>query len=370
MKTSTILCVLCCITLTANAEKCYKRKPLIKDPWVSDSLFVGAEIAVIDSAKPVMIKVKASYISSAAGSLYYINSTNDSVIFLSTNKNFDSVQVNIGSFPNNTILPFMFIVTDTSSRFAEFRNLKIYTGQNRKGVDSYISQREMPPQRVSGYGARWSLAGNVGSDKVEVGFEERGEYVFRGIVFEVSNVQELHNRHKLPLPRYMKESSFLALHCPAVPDTLIIGKDSTFFPCDTTKLQIYYTLDNSDPRSSSSRLLYTSPIPITQTTTIKSYTFHTGDTNWLQSDIATATYTTTTVRNSAGKNSIIQNNAEISGIDPARPLRIYDMQGKLVAERYTASFMAMRPALRAGLYFLHYSAPGAGVQVRKVLVAD
>jgi hypothetical protein len=171
------------------AEVNFKQKPLIKDPWVAESLFVGAEIAVIDSTKPVMVKVKASYISSAAGSLYYINSINDSTIFLSGNKNFDTSQVNIGRFANNTILPFMFIVTDTSSLFAEFKNLKIYTGQNRKGVDRYISQREMPPQRVSGYGARWSLAGHVGADKVEVGFEERGEYVFRGIVFEVSNAR-------------------------------------------------------------------------------------------------------------------------------------------------------------------------------------
>jgi hypothetical protein len=53
--------------------------------------------------------------------------------------------------------------------------------------------------------------------------------------------------------------------------------------------KIYYTLDGSNPTPASAP--YNNPIPIDTTTTIKALAVMPGDTQWVNSEIATATYT-------------------------------------------------------------------------------
>ena len=81
----------------------------------------------------------------------------------------------------------MIIVTDTQFVYDNLRGKKVYSGQNREGIDRFVSERIMPNQVKGGYGARWAAVGRINSTKVEVGFEEAFSYMFRGMVFEVEN---------------------------------------------------------------------------------------------------------------------------------------------------------------------------------------
>jgi hypothetical protein len=370
MKTNQILFFLCLpmaysFTSAELSWSALTRSPISR--WGTDSLFVGSGLIVRDSRQEIV--VTWDYAEGPIGSLYYVESLDSSrFIFHNHIDQFPGEQkvINLGCKMCGSLLPFKYFLAGLQGEMV------LYTGQNREGVDEYVSNMSGSMKRA------FSLSGRVNDSTVKVGFEMANGYAFQNIVFTVSNVfLEGREKHKISQPKFVPTqtnfSDSLTVSI-SVPDEGLISITKRVLRMDTISpakngaiLKIYYTTDGSQPDTNSP--LFKGPFTITSTTTIKAMAQFEGDTNWFQSDVGTMSYTRDPVRNIAGKNGIIQN-AGISGIDPTRPLRIYDMQGKLVAERYTTSFMAMRPALRAGLYFLHYSAPGAGMQVRKVLVAD
>jgi hypothetical protein len=185
------VCVLASIILVvfagfAKAEITYV--PLKKTPhsiWNSDSLFLGAEVAVNDSTKPVVATWKTNR-GDATGKLYFmVPGAGDSAKFLFHNHiaKFagESLAVNLGYFPRGTKLYFMYIVTDTSQKFGAAKDKKLFSGQNRSGTDQFISERKGLVD------FRWALAGKVTADTCETSFGSVIKSDFWQIRYYLSN---------------------------------------------------------------------------------------------------------------------------------------------------------------------------------------
>lgn len=174
-------------TICATAEVTYL--PLAEKEssiWDSDSLFLGAAVEVIDSLQPVVVTWKSNQ-SQALGELFLkdnSDTSNSTFLFHNQIEKFplESTTVDIGNFPSGTRLVFMYLVSDTCNDFASVVNLPLFTGQNRVGTDTFISELEKP-----GFGRRWAIAGAVALDTCEFSFAGASAS-FREIRFHVSNV--------------------------------------------------------------------------------------------------------------------------------------------------------------------------------------
>jgi hypothetical protein len=69
---------------------------------------------------------------------------------------------------------------DNADRWAARRGRRLYTGQNREGLDSCVSERHLE----SG-DHRLAVAGQAVGNTVEVGFEDSINRAFVSIVFRV-----------------------------------------------------------------------------------------------------------------------------------------------------------------------------------------
>ena len=169
------------------ADVSYKPKPLFNSPWQADSVYVGIDIAVKDSVNDVIVIRKSSPYFYGIGALHFVVPFHsDSTKFLFHNSKLvyplETDTVNLGKYPSGTPLIFMYMVIDSNPRMQLYYGKKLFSGQNRNGIDTYISQRYS-----NRYGHRFAIAGKVDSTKVEVGFEDAGVLLFEGIIFEVKN---------------------------------------------------------------------------------------------------------------------------------------------------------------------------------------
>jgi hypothetical protein len=160
--------------------------------WESDSLFLGASMQVVDSTAEVVVVLKRNY-PNALGVLYFmVPGASDSARFIFHNMHGmhgkypeERDTVVLGKYPKNTKIAFRYVIIDTSAIFSDVRNKKLYTGQNREGVDSYISERSGPS------GKRWAIVGSLGAGKCEVGFSAVRPGNYQDIRFNVLNVVEV-----------------------------------------------------------------------------------------------------------------------------------------------------------------------------------
>lgn len=182
----TILFLICVLVINSIGEITLKSKSYYNNQWKSDSDYVGASIEVIDSTKDVIVTYRSNHITRALGELFFINPSNDSVIFLFHNFHNrypeENTTINLGKFSSGSLLTFMYTVTDTSKEWAEMYKKKIFTGQNRVNTDKFISERESYK-----FGKRWAAAGKIDGQKVEIGFSDCYDMAFNNLIFEVSN---------------------------------------------------------------------------------------------------------------------------------------------------------------------------------------
>jgi hypothetical protein len=176
--------ILCCISFSM-ADVSYKPVPIIANPWAAESLFVGADIIVVDSTKEVAVTWKFSKINSCKAELYFmVPNIPDSARFLFYNSTMDSSKILLGKYALGTKLYFKYIVKDTAFFCACCKNKTLFSGQNRRGEDRYISERDEPRR----YGARWMAVGKVNDSIVECGFDDRDCFAFQALIFKVENV--------------------------------------------------------------------------------------------------------------------------------------------------------------------------------------
>jgi len=338
--------------------------------WDADSLYVGAGF-IADGSEVIVEWKRNSNI--ALGQLYFILPGNhDSSIFVFHNKieNYpeESATVNMGSFPRGTEIVSKYIVIDTSSEFDNIRDKALYNGQNRPEIDEYVSDL------TNGYLAyRWAIAGRLNSSECEIGFEATGGYGFNAIVFVVSGVY-VSGAEKFKIP-YIHVSPSDTFFTSPIEVFLSIPEDGlkcyqtsidTIDPiADGAELQIYYTLDGTNPDRNST--LYEGPIIIDETTTIKAFAVLEGDTNWFDSEVMEETYTYTGTANKINipKNSFItRNNFPIN-----TPVSIYNPQGRVLFTSSNTNEINKFIRNYNGIYILKYLNNGTAV-VRKMLFTE
>jgi hypothetical protein len=155
--------------------------------WEADTLLLGATMKVIDSTKNVIVIRKRSF-PEALGMLYFIKPDNhvDSIVpvFHNIKEQFltEHDTIIIGKFPKDTKINFLYTVSDTSEKFSSIRNKKFYTGQNRPGVDTLVSDIDGP------FGRRWVIIGNLNNQSCEAGFSAAIPGSFQEIRIHVVNV--------------------------------------------------------------------------------------------------------------------------------------------------------------------------------------
>ena len=241
--------------------------------------------------------------------------------------------VDIGKYPEGTPIFFLFIVTDTSYKYEYYKGKKKYTGQNRDSVDILVT--DAPGNNA--WGKKYALSGRNDLGEVEVSF--MGDAFFGTIIFHVSNVHlEAVERNNIAVPRASIRGGNNSFTSPftialKVPDEGRIAvkliDDNYWDTLNPVKngaaLNIYYSLDNSDPRTSPTRQLYTDSISITETTTLKAYAKIEGDTLWYPSPVITERYVfdNTPVR-------FVQSSQKQPGM-PSGNLYIYNLLGRKLA---------------------------------------
>lgn len=244
--------------------------------WDTDSLYLGLGFRA-SKYEEISVTWKSNQ-AQALGELYFmVPGEQDSALFLFSNETpcspSSSCSRNVGRHLVGTPLIFMYMVTDTSQDYASVANLKLYSGQNRHGIDPYFSELEKP-----GLQHRWACAGRVDSSTCEMSFAG-ASVSFREIRFHVKNA------YREELEKYRPEGPVAT---PAGSEFLQ-STSVTLASHTVGNPQIYYTLDGSAPDTTSE--LYRSGITIENTTTLKAIAIMPGDTQWIESAVTVQTYT-------------------------------------------------------------------------------
>jgi hypothetical protein len=323
----------------------YRPKPLINDPWYADSLFVGACLLVKDSAQDIVVSWRNAWTSPALGLLSFmfpghIDSTR--TLFHNLHNLFpqEDTIVNLGKYPTGTRLDFMYMVLDTSLVYKPMSYKKLYSGQNRDSMDAYVSEKSS-----SAYQKRWAVAGRiVNTDSAEMGFGDMTAPNFLGIVFKVSNViVEGQGKYKLSEPLISPDSNgfdvsiqvSLLMHSDG--SLAIIERGTNLIDTINPKkngaiLNLFYTLDNSDPYNSQTKIRYLDTISFSATTTIKACAIIQGDSNWFPSDVVTKTFI------KEADNVMKRKNKPIYSIvfNKLTYVNLYSLNGRLVLTGFTS----------------------------------
>lgn len=180
-----LLLILTTLVGVSYTEVTYVPLKKAKGLWDADSLFLGAEVAVKDSTKPVIATWKPNQ-GDALGAIYFmVQNGSDSAFLLFHNHitefSKESLDVNLGRFPRGTKLYFMYTVTDTSKLYNSIRNKKLFSGQNRNGIDPFISEKK------GLIDFRWAIAGKIDEDYCEISFASTIHGSYRQMLIKLSN---------------------------------------------------------------------------------------------------------------------------------------------------------------------------------------
>lgn len=268
----------------------------------ADSIYVGADLVVTDSTQDIIVTwKKGNSHPRNLCELYFVHpQKKDSLQFLFHSRSSDiadeSKIVNLGKYAVGTELYFMYTVVDTVLDSSSQVKQILYTGQNRVGVDQYISSDIEPFYR-----GKWAAVARNSYDSVTVGFNENGPFGFNSIVFNLKGVSI--DKNKIPPFQIVPDdSSFeheMSVSFDINPEALMVILTNGGSYNDTTRvlekdgvsLHYYYTVDGSDPVTSSTRIDYSGLFTISSTTTVNVYAAIEGDTTWYPSNVVTKTFT-------------------------------------------------------------------------------
>ncbi|MBD3391515.1 MAG: hypothetical protein GF418_05660, partial [Chitinivibrionales bacterium] len=158
------------------------------DKFEAESLFVGFSFFYLDDSKEIDV-YHHNNDAGCKGALYFMAPGSDSAHFLFYNKGngepHPSVRItDLFSIPESTEVFFMYTIVDGSCCGCTGTR---YTGQNRPGIDPYVTG-------ISGkYGRRWAVGGRIKeggqpTDTVEFAFEDLTDFDFTDIIFHVSGL--------------------------------------------------------------------------------------------------------------------------------------------------------------------------------------
>jgi len=167
------------------------RKRLVNDPWEAQSWCTGAGLDAVGAEPDISVTLKDSRHTDAGAEVHVVVPRDarrpDPALFGFHNPHEDypqeSTEVNLGVFPASTPLVFMYVVVDGNEKYDSIVGKKLYSGQNRPGVDEYVSEK------VHGDKRRWCVVGTVNSSTVEAGFEDDIHIRYKSIIFEVQGAR-------------------------------------------------------------------------------------------------------------------------------------------------------------------------------------
>jgi hypothetical protein len=294
-------------------------------PWQSKRTYFGADIMASDSDKQVKIRFAYRILMAPYVKLFLIDPETDTLIWLFDGPGFrktmdtkividpygnEQVQyeVVLKKYSRGTTLTLLAQDADTIeydilSNAGDFYNdflTKVYTGQNRKDVDPFISGVKYSAIELQ---YKWIEIGRINDSLVEIGFSPSQNLSgTQDLMIHVDNVLlEGVEIHKIPRPKSIVVDSgsnnySIELFCPAVSDTMITVDDSvhyrdtTFYSISPEDINIYYTLDGTNPYESGTKKEYIGTITVDGPVTIKAYAQYSDDSLWLPSRLYTAKY--------------------------------------------------------------------------------
>ena len=365
------------IISTAGGRVVHMNHPLYNDPWNAESLFVGAGLIAVDSAMDITVTLDGSKGTDGIGRAYFmVPGYPDSAVFLFHNLHDrfpeESTTVSIGKYRAGTQIVLMYQVVDTNTRWDTFRGERLYTGQNREGIDAYISERA--PVRT--FARCFAMAAKCADGTVEVGFSDGPSLAFWNIMLTITNAYlEVLEKNKIPYVHVSpagddshSESVRVSLWVPDSGLLAIKDRDTISNPlADGEQLRIYYTLDGTDPRTSQSRELYEGEFQITRTCTLKAYAELTGETNWYPSEVTTRAFTVDA--SGLARHIGVPAGRLPERIQPGSQVTLLHASGRIVG-RFSAvecrSLLA-HSRLAPGVYFIKYRGRG-GTHTRSFAV--
>jgi hypothetical protein len=277
------------LPIVLSAQITLMHRPIMNDYWLSDSLFIGADIMAKDSNKNIIIRWTGIQWPAAIGELaVMLPGCANSSMFLFHNRQDlfpnEPREINLGSFPVGTSLFFQYTIIDSDSLWKSYQGKRFYSGQNRAQIDPYKSD-------ING---RWCAAGQKDSSTVEAGFDFTGDMIFRSIVFEISNaIAANHGKFKISSPRAsppagsFNSSIAITLSTPYFGNYKVINNTIVDTRPDSASFKIAYTTNGSDPKKNG--ILYNAPILITKTIFLQAYSFI-DDSNWIASETICGAY--------------------------------------------------------------------------------
>lgn len=303
--------------------------------WPVDSAFIGASLFVMDSSKDVIVRYKNNGDNALRYRISVIKPDgSEKILFNTLIKGIieDSLN-NIGKFQVGSELLIHVESVDP------YLYSNIYTGQNRKGIDEFISNIDNGRK-----GAKWTAVARVDTTNVVIGISTvLSSFGFFDKFLYVSNVfLEAVEKNKAMRPlisqtdTIFSDSINLKLFVKQDGIRNVVRTEGTVSDSSVVikiidpiangaNVKIYYSLDKNETKQSF-RVYDSSGIKLTSSATIRAFTRIDGDTNWFDSEIAEYSF----VKNTSVAIINRVQKEEHSNINSSKANFLYSLNGRRV----------------------------------------
>jgi hypothetical protein len=270
---ATVVLLFVCWAVYGQTEYCC---PGTSSAWRVDSLYLGLGFVARSADDSVYVIWKPGDPYALGVLSMMVPGRHDSAMHIFHNMIGDypgeDTSVSLGTFPVGTPLVFRYVQLEPVLDIMQPVGKRLYTGQNRPGIDEYVCEMESP------LGPRWSLGGRVHADTCEAAFASAMPGSYREVMFTITNVyREQLDRYQVAAPAANPPAGEYDHGVSVELATATVGHP-----------RIYYTLDGTPPDTTSP--VYDGPIAIERTCTLRAFASMRGDTQWVDSDVMSATY--------------------------------------------------------------------------------
>jgi hypothetical protein len=311
-----------------------------RHPFEPDTLHQGTGLLVQDASVPVTVEwLGGLYNDVCDGQLALmvpdtIGSAHTLISFTVDNQTAVPGSAEMGPLPEGTQLVLRYMYSDTSQLCAGAEVFARYTGQNRPGIDDYIT---------SSYGRRehvFTLCTRVDSSNVECGISLDGQGDLGvNVMLRIGNVyMEGLERHKIPRVRFDQPGG--AYDQPVtvsmlVPDSglydVYVGcdglRDTTFPVISGQGPVIYYTTDGTRPDTGSS--VYSTPLTLSSNTQLRATAYLPGAEDWYPSQLASADYQISPTATLSPKEGVVLRGECLESV------RYYSLDGRILPKLHS-----------------------------------